>query len=404
MSGRDCDIAIIGGGLSGGLIALALARYRPDVSVRLIESGAQLGGNHRWSWFATDLDTDGTQLMARFRKTEWGDGYDVRFPAHSRRLSASYRSLASEDFAATLERELAPDTIMANRQVAQVECDGAVLQDGTRISARSVVDCRGFADGSDLAGGWQVFMGRHVRTQQPHGITRPVIMDATVDQLAPAGNGDAYRFVYVLPLGLHDVFVEDTYYADEPALDRSALSGRIDQYCRAAGLEGDPVGFETGVLPVVTGGDFGAFQAAHRKPGVAVAGARGGFMHPLTSYTLPIAVQVALAIARDADLPGEQLSAKLESMARRHWRRTGFYRALGRMLFSGAPPRNRFRIFERFYRLSEPLVERFYAGKSSMFDRARVLIGKPPIPIWHGAKALLTSSPRLKPPNSKEPS
>ena len=35
MTGRTCDIAIVGGGLSGGLIALALARHRPDVTIRL---------------------------------------------------------------------------------------------------------------------------------------------------------------------------------------------------------------------------------------------------------------------------------------------------------------------------------------------------------------------------------
>ncbi|WP_340588869.1 lycopene beta-cyclase CrtY [Erythrobacter alti] len=399
MSGRDCDIAVVGGGLSGGLIALALARHRPDVSVRLIESGAQLGGNHRWSWFATDLDADGTALMARIRKTEWMDGYDVRFPAHTRHLSSDYRSLASEDFAASLERELVQGTIMVRKQVDGVDAGGATLADGTRITARSVIDCRGFSGGEHLRGGWQVFMGRHVRTAQPHGVSRPVIMDAGVEQVAPSGDGGAYRFVYVLPLGLHDVFVEDTYYADAPSLDRSALSGRIDDYCRANGMDGDPVGFETGVLPVVTGGNFAAFQAAHRTPGVSVAGARGGFMHPLTSYTLPIAVRVALAIARDADLPGEQLSARLESLARHHWRATSFYRQLGRMLFSGAPPQDRYRIFERFYRLPEPLIERFYAGRSTLPDRARVLVGKPPIPIGHGIKALMSPSPRLISPD-----
>ncbi len=100
MTIRDCDIAIVGGGLSGGLITLALARLRPELSVRLIEGGAQPGGNHRWSWFATDLSPAGNALMAGFRKTEWSEGYEVRFPGHSRRLEAGYRSLASADFAA----------------------------------------------------------------------------------------------------------------------------------------------------------------------------------------------------------------------------------------------------------------------------------------------------------------
>lgn len=402
MNGRDCDIAIVGGGLSGGLIALALARHRPDLSVRLIESGAVPGGNHRWSWFATDLDDAGRDLMSRFRKTEWEDGYEIRFPQLKRKLDAGYRSLTSEDFAATLQRELGDGAILTGREAAAVEAKSVSFADGTTLTAHKVIDCRGYSSTADLNGGWQVFMGRHVRTDQPHGITKPIIMDATVDQVAPAGNGGAYRFVYVLPLGLHDVFVEDTYYADRPELDRSALSGRIDQYCHQAGIAGDPVSFETGVLPVITGGDFAAFQAAHRTPGVAVAGGRGGFVHPLTSYTLPIAVEIALAVAADADLPGEQLAAKLEAHARKVWKSMAFYRALGRMLFNGAPPPVRYRIFQRFYGLPESLVERFYAGKSTLMDRLRVLTGKPPIPIHRGIAALLSKSPRLDATQSKD--
>ena len=51
----DCDLAILGGGLSGSLIALAFAAKRPDVRVRLIECGAAIGGNHIWSFFDGDV-------------------------------------------------------------------------------------------------------------------------------------------------------------------------------------------------------------------------------------------------------------------------------------------------------------------------------------------------------------
>ncbi len=395
MSGRDCDIAIIGGGLSGGLIALALARYRPELAVKLVEAGPELGGNHRWSWFATDLSRAGTALMANFRKTEWEDGYDVRFPNQQRQLQTPYRSLASADFAACLHRELPEDAILTGCQVNAIDAGGADLGDGSRLSARAVIDCRGFAGTSRLEGGWQVFMGRHLRTPQPHGVTRPTIMDATVDQLAPHGNIGAYRFVYVLPLGAHDLFIEDTYYADRPELDRSLLSARIDNYQRQMGWSGELVGFETGVLPVITGGDFRAFQQEQGTPGVALAGARGGFVHPLTSYTLPIAVDVALAVADDADLPGDQLAAKLETRARRHWSAMGYYRFLGSMLFGAAHPTERYKVFERFYGLSPDLIERFYAGRSTIAQKLRVLVGKPPVPVKRAISALLSSSPTL---------
>ena len=401
MSGRDCDIAIVGGGLSGGLIALALARRRPDIRTRLIEAGPRLGGNHRWSWFASDLDAAGTALMDGFRKAEWEDGYDIAFPGEERRLPTPYRSLSSADFAAALHRELPDSTVMTGTQVASLDASGVTLRDGGRITAHSVIDARGFATSGNLNGGWQVFMGRHLRTEQPHGVSRPVIMDATVDQLAPWGNGGAYRFVYVLPLGAHDLFVEDTYYADDPQLDRSALSGRIDRYMREHGWEGEPVSFEMGVLPVITGGNFRAHQDAQRIPGVAIAGARGGFVHPLTSYTLPQAVRIALLVAQDADLPGDQLAARLEALAREHWGRTGFYRTLGRMLFAAARPDERYRVFQRFYGLSEPLIERFYAARSTFFDRMRILVGRPPVPIGRAIRALTTHQPQPLDANRK---
>lgn len=392
MDGRRHDIAIAGGGLAGGLIALALRRVRPELSVVLVEQGAALGGNHRWSWFDNDLTEAGRALLAPLRVTRWDRGYDVRFPAHRRTLGSAYRSLASADFDAGLRRELAAGTIRTRAAIAALDADGITLSRGEHIAARTVIDCRGLASVPSLRGGWQVFMGRHLRTAAPHGVERPVIMDASVAQHG------AYRFVYVLPLGADELFVEDTYYADSPALDRRALSARIDAYCAERGWSGELLGHETGVLSVISGGDFGAFQAAHRVPGVAVAGARGGFVHPLTSYTLPFAVETALAIAADADLSGEQLAALVEARARRQWRAMRFYRRLGAMLFQAGAPEQRYRIFERFYRLPQPLIERFYAGRSTLADRARVLCGKPPVPLAGALRALVTpGAPLLAP-------
>lgn len=387
------EIAIVGGGLAGGLIALALRRRHPETSVMLIEQGDTLGGNHRWSWFASDLaDSGGAALLEGFRTTDW-HGYDVRFPAYHRQLNSHYRSLASPDFDASLRRELAPENIRTNCAVTALDAGGVTLEGGARISARTVIDCRGAAPSEHLHGGWQVFMGRHIRTAQPHGVARPTIMDAAVDQHG------AYRFVYTLPLGANDLFIEDTYYADQPALDRSALSARIDAYAHAQGwTDFEIIGHETGILPVITGGSFSAYQAQQRIDGVVMAGARGGFVHPLTSYTLPFAAQTALAIAAEAELPGAQMAALIEARARRHWARTGYYRMLGAMLFRAAQPEERYRIFERFYRLSEGLIERFYAAHSTFADKTRILIGKPPVPVGKAIAALLSGPQPLVAP------
>lgn len=391
MSARRVEIAIVGGGLAGGLIALALHRRDPAMPIALIERGDTLGGNHRWSWFESDLDAEGAGLLGRFRKTAW-DGYEVRFPAYRRQLATRYNSLASAEFDAGLRRELPGEAIVTGRAVEALDAGGVTLAGGERIAARAVIDCRGFAPSAQLRGGWQVFMGSHLRTTRPHGIERPVIMDATVEQLG------GYRFVYVLPLGADELFVEDTYYQDTPALDRGALSGRIDRYCRQHGFEGEILGGESGVLPVVTGGDFAGWQRESAVAGVARAGARGGFLHPLTSYTLPFAVQTASAVAAEAELPGDQLAALLAARGRRLWRRTRFFRRLGAMLFGAAEPAARYRIFERFYRLPEPLIERFYAARPALADKARVLTGKPPVSVGRALAALARAGAPLQGP------
>jgi lycopene beta-cyclase len=388
------DVVIVGGGLAGGLIALALHRHAPECRFMLVEAGRTLGGHHRWSWFETDIRPGARGLMAGFDLNGWDEGYDITFPGLGRTLPTSYRSLASAAFHAKLTAELPSDRVLLETRAAQLCTSGVTLADGTRIAARRVIDCRPFKPSTVLSGGWQVFLGQQFRCETPHGLTRPVIMDASVDQLAPHGNGAAYRFVYVLPLSPTDVFIEDTYYADQPKMDADVLKGRIAEYAHRNGWKGEVVDQEAGILPVISGGNFNAALAEVAIPGVALAGARGGFSHPLTSYTLPFAVDNALAIAhliasRPA-LTGDELAAFCARRSKRHWRATSYYRMLSRMLFEAAEPHKRVVVFEHFYALRGALVERFYAGRSTWPDRLRILTGKPPVAIPRAIRALFS--------------
>lgn len=58
------------------------------------------------------------------------------------------------------------------------------------------------------------------------------------------------------------------------------------------------------------------------------------------------------------------------------------------MLFKAANPDQRYRVLERFYRLSPDLVARFYAAHSTTLDKLRVLSGKPPVPVGRAIAAL----------------
>ena len=76
------------------------------------------------------------------------------------------------------------------------------------------------------------------------------------------------------------------------------------------------------------------------------------------------------------------------NLSGKSWRQRRFYRALDRMLFRAAEPEERWRVLARFYTLDAGLIGRFYAGRSTMTDQARILSGKPPVPIGRAIRAL----------------
>jgi lycopene beta-cyclase len=377
----SCDVAIVGGGLAGGLIALALRKKRPDCDVRIIEGGSRIGGNHLWSFFATDVAPADRWLTAPLIGHGWRS-YDVAFPAVSRTLNAGYYSIESRRLDQVVRAELPEAAVMTRRKVLAASPNAVVLADGDRIEAKGVIDCRGPADLAALNCGWQKFYGRELQLEAAHDLDRPMIMDAKVEQL------DGYRFVYALPFSPTCAFVEDTYYSDTPDLDPEALGNRIEGYAAARGWQVDRiVREEGGALPVVMGGDFEAYwQAGGNK--VAKAGARAGLFHPLTSYALPDAVRTATLVAAASDLGGAALHRLLHDFARSTWRRRRFYRMLAAMLFKAAEPQERYRILQRFYQLDPQLIGRFYAGHSTLFDRVRLVAGKPPVPIGRALSAI----------------
>ncbi|MFS0738266.1 lycopene beta-cyclase CrtY [Sphingomonas sp. 1P06PA] len=380
-SGAPHDIAIVGGGLAGGLIALALAAKRPELDVVLIEAGERIGGNHIWSFFESDVPRDQRDILAPLVAYAW-PSYEVRFPSHSRLLKTPYYSIPSERLDAAVRNALPADRVMTGRRALGVGARTVTLEDGTRIEAGGVIDARGAGTLSLLDVGWQKFLGEELVLAEPHGVERPIVMDATVDQY------DGYRFVYVLPFDERTLFIEDTYYSDSPKLQPDLLASRVHAYAAQRGWQVVSTGRrETGVLPVALGGDFEAYWQSGGSA-VGKAGVRAGLFHPTTGYSLPDAVRTAHLIAGMADLTGPALASALHDLASVSWADRGFYRLLDRMLFRAAAPAERYRVLERFYTLRPRLIGRFYAARSTRADKLRVLAGKPPVPISRALKVL----------------
>ena len=379
-----CDVAIVGGGLSGGLIALALAKTRPELRVVLIEAEPHFGGNHIWSFFASDIAPQDRWLTAPLVTYGWS-GHQVRFPAHSRKLDGIYYSIESERLDQLLHETIAPENLLTGKIVKAVSPRLVVLKGGTRINASGVIDARGAGDLNHLDCGWQKFTGQLLQLSEPHNLSKPIIMDATVTQ------HDGYRFVYVLPFGMDKMFIEDTYYADKPDLKQRQHKERIAEYAKSQGWQVERVlREESGVLPVVMGGDLDSYWASGSSR-VAKAGVRGGFFQPVTSYSLPDAVRVACFIAQQENMDGDSLHMLLKRRAEKIWADGKYYRMLNRMLFRASAPQERYKILERFYTMKPDLIARFYAGKSSAMDKLRIVSGKPPVPMGKAINAIRKS-------------
>jgi lycopene beta-cyclase len=378
-------LIIAGGGLAGGLAALAIAKARPDIDLLLVEEAARFGGNHIWSFFADDVAADGAALIDDLVVHRW-PRHEVIFPERRRTLDTGYASLTSERFDAVLRATLPAAAYRLGRRIADISPQGIVLDDGETIAADGVIDARGAAGPTGLDLGWQKFVGREYRFARPHGLEAPIIMDATVDQ------SDGYRFVYCLPFSTTEMLVEDTYYSQDGDLDDARTGRRIEAYIDRQGWQGGRmIREERGVLPVAMGGDI---DLLWRDATVARIGLRGGFFHPTTGYSLPDAVRNALLLARQTDLSSAALLGLFRGAARRAWQARGFYRILNRMLFRAAEPAERYRVLQHFYRLDPGLVGRFYAGRSTLADKARILSGRPPVPLLRAAASLFASPAR----------
>jgi lycopene beta-cyclase len=241
------------------------------------------------------------------------------------------------------------------------------LADGTVINGRCVIDARGPSAYQAPASGFQKFVGLEVTTDQCWPDPLPTVMDADVPQ------HDGYRFMYALPFSPKRVLVEDTYFSDTSHLDRPQLRGRVEEYLRSHGIKSwQVIREESGVLPM----PWAAHRVMTDPTGTLVVGYAGGWFHPATGYSFPLAVRLALAISA---VPPEQAGNAAAALARKLAPRQRFCRFLNRLLFTLVTPAQRWQVFRRLYRsLPDEVMNRFYACEFGRVDAGRLLLGWPP--------------------------
>jgi lycopene beta-cyclase len=243
------------------------------------------------------------------------------------------------------------------------------LADGTRLAARFTVDARGpeLPPAGGPGFGFQKFLGLELSVQQRANLREPILMDALLPQ------EEGFRFMYVLPFAADRVLIEETFFAEQPELDRPRSRAAILRYAHERGFEVRAVlREEEGVLPMPWNLPPVALGA-----GPIRAGYRAGFFHPVTGYSFPLALRFARALSVDSEQPRAEHGA-LAALVRQHNAQLHLLRTLVRMMFEWFPPAQRYHVLEHFYRLPEPVIERFYAAELGALDAARLFWGAPP--------------------------
>lgn len=363
------DLILVGGGLSAGMTALCLRHKRADLNVLIIEKESHLGGDHTWSFHPSDVAPSSEPWINPIVSMRW-DGHEVRFPEFARSIGSGYCSIRSTDFDVKVRAALG-EKVLLNETVTELNRNSVTTLSGLSFTSRCVIDARGIFETKGHLG-YQKFVGCFLEMKSSHGLTHPILMDATVAQI------DGYRFVYSLPWDATHILIEDTYYSESAKLDRKLVEQRVQDYCVKQGWEVAAVDhIEEGILPIpIT-------DALPRwTNGVPQIGLGGHCFHPTTGFSLPDAVRVAEFIASIAVI-GEwnDLPMALRRYCEGRWKRGRFFRLLNRMLFWGVQDKDRYRVLQRFYRLPEPLILDFYRGELSLFENFRIVAGRPPISI-----------------------
>jgi lycopene beta-cyclase len=356
-------VLIAGGGVAGCLAALALARLRPDVPLLIVEARDRFGGEGYHHLFQSELDEAERALAAILVERGW-PGFYVAFPGLSRKLKASIGGFGPEALHRAMVATLRPDQYRLATRIVAVRPDALELEGGETIKAEGAIDARGAANLSMLDLLFETRVERLVRLKAPHGLDRPLLADANVEQ------NIGFSFVQAFPIGedrlrIAKVLVSERQQADE------AAAARLDHYLLMRGwnvASSEPC--PATPRPMPSGGDLSAFW---RIGGARVArvGLRGGFVQPATGRTAPDALRTALLLAAQKTFDGEALHDAFEVEARQQWRRREPQRGFVAALAAAAPDRRR-ALVEAIYRLEPATILKFHGERLGLLDRRRV--------------------------------
>ena len=349
------DVVLVGGGLQNGLIALAALRRNPKLRIAMVERDARPGGNHTWCLHAADVPAAARKPTSTLLVVARWPGYDVRFPT----LGAPHRGRLRGDELGPLCRLRAWPLRAQPAEPAAALRERRARWAATRCCSRTAASCKRrssstradrSAGASERAAASRSSSASSSSSSASTACTVPLLMDASVPQLerlslllraaarpaAAAGRGHVLR-------------------ALAGARPAGARVTRCSRYAARYGRVQRVVREETGVLPM-------PWDGAHEAPtGVAAPRRLRGRLLPPGDRLL-VSGGAAAGRAHRRRAPRTRCSAAtLDALRARTRARRATPSGSTGCCSTASRPTDMWHVFERFYRLPEPLIHRFYA-------------------------------------------
>jgi lycopene beta-cyclase len=333
------------------------------VPLLIVEERENFGGGSHRLFADAELGPEGAALIEPIAPARW-PGFYLAFPDLARKMKGEYGDLDAGSLHQAMIAALSPGQYRLGTRVVAVREDALVLDGGETIKAEGAIDARGAANLSTLELLYEARLERDYRLGAPHGVDRPVPIDATVDQ------GAGLRYFECVPLDENRLAIADICVSERSQYDEQA-GARIDAYVKARGWNRPKALAERGATrPLAHGGDFAAFW---RLGGARVAkiGLRGGFVHPVSGRAVADAARTASLLARQRSFAGAALHDAFEAEAKQLWKRRELARSIVGAI-AGTPAEGRLAFAERLHRLNGALLERLFADRLGLLDRGRL--------------------------------